>query len=843
MARLAAKIKNWFNFKEMYILVRGELFKFVKSATFYVLVAFVIAFVIVTALVYNPNGAGLGDVTSFLGGTITPDDYFAYLENADYSSYVEKYEIDAEFGDASELNSAFTREFKYRAMTVHPDEYYMELNPVYKIAAESAEYAGFAGAVDRVYETDDPVADMGLSPVQRLMLLDASFYSLFVGQGESLSDRKDYVLALFRENDADAIANRLEREGAQLYKNLSLALSGSDADASAVAEALSSGEAKLKLVAILKDALSAPGGGELFLELAYYDAYLMPLHKHIYAKRKSEMSAYIQNLNRAKRFFYYAEASGYSASVADFIEAEIIEYGEAFDALDEAVSEAEANGTGAFSREKIEALYAAYRRFVMLHELISSMMTAGYLTGVNFLYFYSDAPADSLISSLITSAPESYQNFDARRRLVDEEINTANGNIAANMLYSNVFDTISGFFDTLNLDNLVFTRESVDIAVRLQDTVNVVNDSLKVVISRDIYDEYFASLNDKTDVLLALSAFLDEDNVTSRYYADYYSEPLKSMLDAGYASGFSGIDDYFRQIEKVAVESAYIDEYFKKQNLALVVDAENFSDDDLSNIYGLYNFLVVGTSKYSLRSDIAKIGFMLDNRDTLGSLTTPLSLDKGYGFLMFAFSILYLFLLIAGMIIGAGTIAGEHSAGTIKLLLIRPYKRWKFLMSKIIMSLIIMTALFVVSFLLLFLIGGIFYGFDSEYKVLVMFDATNILLVSPLQSAMLMAVFYFIECTVYMLISIMVSTVFKSKSGAVAISMVIYFAGNILLLMLSSKSWFKYVLFNNTNLYLYMTTGPTLNDMTFGFSLIVDIIYVAAIMAATFLVFTKKDAN
>ena len=291
------------------------------------------------------------------------------------------------------------------------------------------------------------------------------------------------------------------------------------------------------------------------------------------------------------------------------------------------------------------------------------------------------------------------------------------------------------------------------------------------------------------------------------------------------------------------VENGYIDDYIKKQNFSLIIDKERMNDDDVGKVYGVFNFLVVGTSKYSLRSDIAEIEFMLDNRESLGSLTTPLSIDRQYGYMIFGFNIVYLLLIMMSIVIGAGTIAGEHAAGTIKLLLIRPYKRWKFLLSKIWTAVFLMLGYFALSFVIIYVIGGIWWGFGSDYSVLVMFNATNIQIMKPFTVMLLMFSLYFVESVIYTLIAVMVSTVFKSKSGAVAVSMAIYFAGKVLLLLLSSKEWFKYVLFNNTNLFLYMSTGPTLNDMTFGFSVVVDIIYLILIVGSTFFVFSKKDAN
>jgi ABC-type transport system involved in multi-copper enzyme maturation permease subunit len=826
------KIKNAFNFREMYKLVRGELFKFVKSATCLVLVIFVMLFVIVTSLVYDPDGETNG-VAEFLGGSLYADDYFSYLKDATYAEYIDNYEIETPLPDKS-IEDEFTLELKQKFITQTTSEYYAALNPVAALTAPPA-----------VGEEDGSETEK-LTPLQEFTRYNFNFYNLFIGSGEVFSERADEIKALFKNNGTDALISVLKGETggvrAQLFESdtkLKL-LVGEELFA-----VLRDDAEKVKAVELLKEAYENEGAVDA---LVRYVSYFQPIHSHIYSRASSNFKSIADNLNRAKRFFYFAADNNYGVSIPDFIKYLILEYGEAYDELGEAIdlaAEARVQNGGEYTEETVKLVHDSYVKFRDLYKTARAMIVVSYNAGVNFLFFPSPGTGGGLISSFISPAPEVYQNFNSRHGRINEEMNTADGTISDNKdSLKNIFETAEGFYETLKIENLIFTNDSVDIAVRMQESLSVADASLEIAITKEIYDGDFAFIEDRIDELLILMTGLSKGGDNLYLYREiFYRDPLLSALDEGYKKDYAAPEEFFKNAQKLVIESNYVNEYFKKQNFSLIIDKENYTDDDVSNIYGLYNFLVIGTSKYSLRSDIAKIVFMLDNRESIGTLTTPLALTQGYGFVFFAFSILYLFLIIAGIVVGAGTIAGEHAAGTIKLLLIRPYKRWKFLMSKIIMAIIVMAVIFVVSFLLIWLIGGIFWGFGSDYKVLVMFNATNVLIMSQFQTAALMALFYFIECIIYMLIAVMVSTIFKSKSGAVAISMAIYFAANIMILTLSSKSWFKYVLFNNTNLFYYMSTGPTLNDMTLGFSVIVDIVYILLIMISTFWVFTKKDAN
>ncbi|MDR3263298.1 MAG: ABC transporter permease [Clostridiales bacterium] len=828
------KIKKFFNLKEMFRLVRGELFKFVKSSTCYVVAGMIIIFLVVTALVYNPESEGWNSVTEFLGGSVAAEDYFSYLNRVDYFTYAERYELDLPYIDTVQANGVFNKTDKYTYLTVAPSVYYKTINPV---TTDNPYFAFFEEDTSGFLVKDgDAFAAYGLT--QRFILTDFTFYNLFLDMNSTYDEKGDYIFDLFKNNATDAIISRLTADGAVLFDSSGTKISlivGNDL----VAAKLKNDDVKRACVELLKAAFDRDGGRAVYDTFVFYNLHIQPLHSHIYSSASNTLKSSVKNLDRYKKLFYFLEGKNYNAAIVDYVKQAVLDYGEAFEELSEAIDNAAPTGGSVYDADKVKAVYDSYEKFTDLYDLARTMIYTSYSVGVNFLFFMSEPGA----SIIVSTSPQEYKDFNTRHNAINEEVNTTNAGINENLALGSVYEFISGFYDTLSLNNLVFTKQSLNMTDAMDETFDLIDLSLYVNVGEKTYDAKFDMINTRLDDLILKSAKISKDNIIRKYYGEYYQDELASALDAEYSAAFAAYDDFIKLGQTVVIESGYVNDYIRKQNLELIVDDMSLSDDDLSRIYGIFNFLIVGTSKYSLRSDIAEILFMLDNREKIGSLTTPLSLDHVYGFMIFSFNILYLFMIAAGIIIGAGTIAGEHSAGTIKLLLIRPYKRWQFLMSKILMTTIVMSVIFIVSFGLMYLIGGIFWGFGSDYNALVMFNATEVVIMKPVTVIALMFLFYFMECMIYTLIAIMVSTVFKSKSGAVAVSMGIYFAARVLLLMLSSESWFKYVLFNNSNLFLYMSTGPTLNDMTFGFSLIVDIIYTAIIVGSTFWVFLKKDAN
>lgn len=83
------------------------------------------------------------------------------------------------------------------------------------------------------------------------------------------------------------------------------------------------------------------------------------------------------------------------------------------------------------------------------------------------------------------------------------------------------------------------------------------------------------------------------------------------------------------------------------------------------------------------------------------------------GVLLNMFDEYSIFLVIFVVMIAGGMVSSEMEKGTIKMLLVKPYKRWKILLAKYIVSLMMILFIFVVTMLMQILIGGIIFGFDS----------------------------------------------------------------------------------------------------------------------------------
>ena len=75
--------------------------------------------------------------------------------------------------------------------------------------------------------------------------------------------------------------------------------------------------------------------------------------------------------------------------------------------------------------------------------------------------------------------------------------------------------------------------------------------------------------------------------------------------------------------------------------------------------------------------------------------------------------LLTLFIIITIVLIAGAIVSDEFNKGTIKLLLVRPFNRAKILLAKFITVLITVLFVMILTVILQFIVGGIFFGFES----------------------------------------------------------------------------------------------------------------------------------
>ena len=389
----------------------------------------------------------------------------------------------------------------------------------------------------------------------------------------------------------------------------------------------------------------------------------------------------------------------------------------------------------------------------------------------------------------------------------------------------------------------------------------IINKSYSAVITKDIYNEYFKPYFDENEKakLDEMIAAIDEKltqysaaeilfyNIPSESIANTLPEAIqqevKLRYEADQATAYQNFSNTYSELKTTFKEfcarSETLDSLIKNTNFITAINANGLNDSQAKKIQGF-----IFTSRYNLNSYITQAQFLIENDMVSTNYSAPESLGKGYGSMEFTFVLTKIIILIFGIVLASGTIAGEHADGTMKLLLIRPHTRSNVLFSKFFTVCIVMFGFFILNFLITLLIGGIGWGLGGTQMALSIFNSKTALILHPLAVVTFLHLFGFLEAMVFSLIALTISTLFRSRSGATAISMLVYFVSFVLDALLSTFVWYKYIIFNNTDLFQYMSsTGPTIADQTLLFSLIINIVYIAAMSIMCFFTFAKRDAN
>ncbi|MBP1994806.1 ABC transporter permease [Paenibacillus eucommiae] len=209
-----------------------------------------------------------------------------------------------------------------------------------------------------------------------------------------------------------------------------------------------------------------------------------------------------------------------------------------------------------------------------------------------------------------------------------------------------------------------------------------------------------------------------------------------------------------------------------------------------------------------------------------------------------------LFIPLIIMVISADIVSSEHSTGTIKLLLTRPVRRWKILMSKLI-TLVLFTSLVVLATgLLCYLISGSVFGYGGwDLPVFIGMqvnggevDFSHVRAVSQWLFIVMEFGLVWVSALVVALISLMLSVLVRSTAAGMGIMLAVLISGTILSNMVSSWETAKYLFMVNLELTDYLTGDtPPIEGMNLAFSLSVLAIWAIASLLVSFSVFTRKD--
>ncbi len=205
-----------------------------------------------------------------------------------------------------------------------------------------------------------------------------------------------------------------------------------------------------------------------------------------------------------------------------------------------------------------------------------------------------------------------------------------------------------------------------------------------------------------------------------------------------------------------------------------------------------------------------------------------------------------LFVIALVLIIAGSIVSEEYHKGTIKILLVKPYKRSTILLSKYLTLFIIILLTILFTLILELIVGGIIFGFDSLSIPMMVYNYNSMSLVSY------NAITYFViialsKLPMYILIMTLafsLSTIFGNSVVASMITILGFLLADIInqMILYFNITWLKYFVTPNWNFTEYLFGGsPTFSNINLNFSIIICLIYYLVMIITMFIVFQKKN--
>lgn len=198
--------------------------------------------------------------------------------------------------------------------------------------------------------------------------------------------------------------------------------------------------------------------------------------------------------------------------------------------------------------------------------------------------------------------------------------------------------------------------------------------------------------------------------------------------------------------------------------------------------------------------------------------------------------------LIITAILCGGIVASEHKNGTIRLLLTKPYKRYKILLSKLIVMIGTFLIVYLLGILSTYLLGGIMYGFEN-YNIPLVFNNSGVITEAPYLLFTLKNTLYEVVISLLFLVILFgSSSITLLSTMSVVIVLVLIFVSFGLSYIIYFNQIFTYIPLVLLNFYevLYNPNNHFIN-INIGSSVLVASTYILVILFITFITYCKRD--
>ncbi len=322
-------------------------------------------------------------------------------------------------------------------------------------------------------------------------------------------------------------------------------------------------------------------------------------------------------------------------------------------------------------------------------------------------------------------------------------------------------------------------------------------------------------------------------------------------------------DEAVSNIQKAITEYYLLSESYSSYiyDKTIVSITENYEKSEYENFYKLkldeYN-------KYQVSEQISLNAYYIENNTYENSYLNNFSFNQksdtkdtnAYDFMYFAMEICTVVIMIFAVMLMCNLITGESESGTIKLLLVRPYKRSKIITAKLLATLFFVTVFMVFSSVISFVGGYFLFGLPSS-NVLAVFNATSVFEIHPLALMVINILTLLLDIIFFVVIALMIAVLFKNYAGSISAVLVVVIVNYVLNILFGGTIWYSVLPGMNLHLFKYfgntfvsMGTASVLetifittieSSMTFVFSVLINLAYLVIALAISYSVFHKRD--
>ena len=255
---------------------------------------------------------------------------------------------------------------------------------------------------------------------------------------------------------------------------------------------------------------------------------------------------------------------------------------------------------------------------------------------------------------------------------------------------------------------------------------------------------------------------------------------------------------------------------------------------------------MVDRDAWAIKSQIAILKYLKAHpdvsMDSINLFSTTMTGLNAESYVIFMLSIMSFVFIIYAIVIVGKSMAGEIQNGAMKMQLLRPISRDAMVSAKLLSSFVVTTGLFIITTIILCIVGAIAFKFSGETYLMVV-NAEKVVEISSGGVIVINLIGYIFRTFAFIVLTMCMGTVLK-QSGAIALPIVMYLLADEIELLLG-YIYIGYIGFSiNTAWTMALTTsGPVLNYMNLYSMLAISIAWIAGLTIGSYLLFRNKEIN